>query len=494
MKTQTRKRTKMLALTALFAALVAAGAFIRIPIGTVPVTLQFVFANLAALLLGVKWGTLAIGLYIALGLVGVPIFTAGGGFTYVLQPTFGYLLGFLLGAFVAGLICYKGELSLARRLIASFANLVVVYAVGVLYLGLIMKFYMGQDVDAGAIVVSYGLVFLPMDSVWAVLSSLLAPRILPYIWGADSDVVRRLDPIDGYIAKISRGGSLSVRELKRLKRVRLARLCDAADRLTREYAPQFELCAIVNAKCGGCGEDCAFCAQSARAGLMPAGELIDGATYAEAYRAAEQAGIKAFSAVTSCVRLGEKDLSKLISYISECRDGKAERCASLGLLSEKELLALKEAGLDRYHNNLESSAKYFPKLCTTHTYAQKKETIKAAMSVGLKVCSGGIIGAGESMNDRISMALELRALGVTSVPVNILCPIKGTPLGDRKPLAYDEIRRTVAILRFALPYAHIRIAGGRASLPDKGEALFKGGANAAISGDYLTTSGVELGK
>ena len=98
------------------------------------------------------------------------------------------------------------------------------------------------------------------------------------------------------------------------------------------------------------------------------------------------------------------------------------------------------------------------------------------------------------MNDRISMASELRALGVTSVPVNILCPIKGTPLGDRKPLAYDEIRRTVAIFRFALPYAHIRIAGGRASLPDKGEALFKGGANAAISGDYLTTSGVELGK
>ena len=153
---------------------------------------------------------------------------------------------------------------------------------------------------------------------------------------------------------------------------------------------------------------------------------------------------------------------------------------------------LKECGVTRLHNNLEASAEYFPKLCTTHTHAQKLETVRAAKEAGLKVCSGGIIGAGESMNDRIKLALELREEGVYSVPVNVLMPRKGTPLENAKPLSYDEIRRTVAIFRFILPDVYIRPAAGRRELPDNGEKLFKGGANAAITGDFLTAKGVAV--
>ena len=234
MKETTLKRTKLIALIALFAALAAVGAFVKIPIGTVPVTLQFAFCNLAMLLLGWKWGTVSIAVYLVLGLVGVPIFTLGGGFGYVLQPTFGYLLGFCLGCFFGGLICSRGVNGFARRLCGSLVNLAIVYTVGVLYLGLIMKFYLGQDVDVAHIVVAYGLVFLPTDALWAALGTLAAPRILPYVWGRDSAEVKRLDPVDGYLKRIASGGALNERELRKLRHVRLPRLCDAARRLQCE--------------------------------------------------------------------------------------------------------------------------------------------------------------------------------------------------------------------------------------------------------------------
>ena len=240
MKETALKRTKLIALIALFAALAAVGAFVKIPIGTVPVTLQFAFCNLAMLLLGWKWGTVSIAVYLVLGLVGVPIFTLGGGFGYVLQPTFGYLLGFCLGCFAGGLICSRGVNGFVRRLCGSLVNLVVVYTVGVLYLGLIMKFHLGQDVDVAHIVVAYGLVFLPTDALWAALGTLAAPRILPYVWGRDSAEVKRIDPVDGYIRRISSGGALTVRELRRLRYVRLPRLCDAARRL--QCAAQAQRC------------------------------------------------------------------------------------------------------------------------------------------------------------------------------------------------------------------------------------------------------------
>ena len=144
------------------------------------------------------------------------------------------------------------------------------------------------------------------------------------------------------------------------------------------------------------------------------------------------------------------------------------------------------------HNNLESSRRYFADVCTTHSYDEKIQTIRAAQRAGLTVCSGGIVGLGETMEDRIDLALTLRELGIKSVPVNLLNPIAGTPYAQNERLSNEELRRIVAIFRFLLPNAFIRLAGGRGLLPDKGRSCFTSGANAAISGDMLTTSGITI--
>lgn len=166
----------------------------------------------------------------------------------------------------------------------------------------------------------------------------------------------------------------------------------------------------------------------------------------------------------------------------------------MGLLDEEQFKKLKAAGVVRIHNNLETSRSYFPKVCTSHTYDDKIETIKAAKRAGLEICSGGIIGIGESMEDRIDMALELRELEVQSVPVNMLDPIPGTPLGMMPVLKSEEVQRIIALFKFLLPKAYIRLAAGRDFLEDSGLSCFKAGSNAAITGDMLTVKGITVEK
>ena len=146
----------------------------------------------------------------------------------------------------------------------------------------------------------------------------------------------------------------------------------------------------------------------------------------------------------------------------------------------------------RYHNNLETSAGFFKNICTTHSQEDKIKAINSAQSAGLEICSGGIMGLGETMEDRIDMALQIRELNAVSVPINILNPIKNTPLENNKILTLNEVRRIVAIFRFALPDKYIKLAGGRGLLPDKGKSVFMSGANGAITGDMLTTSGITV--
>lgn len=165
-------------------------------------------------------------------------------------------------------------------------------------------------------------------------------------------------------------------------------------------------------------------------------------------------------------------------------------CVSLGLLNEQQFRKLKNAGVTRVHNNLETSRRNFPNICTTHTFDDKTEAIRAAQAAGLSVCSGGIMGLGETVEDRIDMAISLRDLNIKSVPVNMLNPIPGTPFENNEKLTEADMRRIVAVYRFILPTASIRLAGGRGLLPDKGKGCFVSGANAAISGDMLTTSGI----
>ena len=167
-------------------------------------------------------------------------------------------------------------------------------------------------------------------------------------------------------------------------------------------------------------------------------------------------------------------------------------CVSFGLLSEEQFSRVKKAGASRVHNNLETSRRNFPNVCTTHTFEDKVHAIKAAKAAGLSVCSGGIMGLGETEEDRIDMALTLRELGIKSVPINMLNPIPGTPYEGMVPLTVDDMRRIVAVYRFILPDAFIRLAGGRGLMKDKGEGCFRSGANAAISGDMLTTAGYTI--
>lgn len=272
----------------------------------------------------------------------------------------------------------------------------------------------------------------------------------------------------------------------------LTELCRCADAIRRNLCGNdFELCAIINGKSGKCSEDCKFCAQSCRYetdtksyGFIPAEDVAREAEFDFSR------GVERFSIVTAGRKLDGEDFSRSLEAFRVVQEkcGIA-LCASHGLLDEEQFRRLKSAGVSRYHCNIETSRRNFPAICTTHTFDEKIECIKAAQNSGLEVCSGGIIGMGESWDDRIDMAFTLAELGIRSVPVNILSPIKGTPLGESEVLSYDEILRTVAVFRFILPEAAIRLAGGRRSLPDGGRKAFLSGANAAITGDMLTTPG-----
>ncbi|MCI8798802.1 biotin synthase BioB [Acetatifactor muris] len=291
-------------------------------------------------------------------------------------------------------------------------------------------------------------------------------------------------------------GEISREEALLLAQMPLEELAEAAEEIRRKKCGQgFDLCTIVNGKCGRCSEDCKYCAQSAHYqakcteayGLLPTEKLLEGARHNEAK------GVLRYSVVTSGRNLSDREVEQVCESIRVIREEtNIQVCVSFGLLEEVQFRKIREAGASRVHCNLESSAGFFPKICTTHTYQEKINTLKAAKRAGLSVCSGGILGLGETMEDRIDMILTARELGVKSVPVNFLNPIPGTPLENRKPLTNEEARRCVALFRFLIPEASIRLAGGRGLLGDKGEACFRGGANAAISGDMLTTAGITV--
>ena len=200
-----------------------------------------------------------------------------------------------------------------------------------------------------------------------------------------------------------------------------------------------------------------------------------------------------FSIVTSGRGLSNKETAITCANYKAIADNcNIVLCASHGLLSNEQLKKLKAAGVSRIHCNLETSRSYFPNICTTHTYDDRINIIKAAQKIGFEICSGGIFGLGESWEDRIDMAFEIRKLGIKSIPVNILHAIKGTPLESNKPLSLAEVRRIVAVFRFILPDAVIRMAAGRGLMADKGRSIFLSGANACITGDMLTTAGVHV--
>lgn len=296
--------------------------------------------------------------------------------------------------------------------------------------------------------------------------------------------------------KISLGGEVTKEEAILLLEEPLEKLCSAANGICRKYSGNgFDICTIVNGKCGKCSEDCKYCAQSSHyhTALEESYPLLSNEELVKGAKSNADRGVLRYSIVTSGRRLSRNEVNELAESIKNIKEEvDIEICISLGLLDEDDFRILKEAGASRVHCNLESSERYFKEVCTTHTYAEKIETLKAAKRAGLSICSGGIMGLGETMEDRINMVLTARELGVKSIPVNFLNPIPGTPYENNKPLNIEEARRCVAIFRFLIPDGQIRLAGGRGLLGDKGRSCFESGANAAISGDMLTTAGITI--
>lgn len=295
--------------------------------------------------------------------------------------------------------------------------------------------------------------------------------------------------------EVLKGKKINKSEAMELYEQPLEELCSCADEIRRSFlSGQFDICCIINGKNGRCSENCRFCAQSSRylTGLKEYPLLSEENILAHAI-IAEKQGVRRFSIVTSGKRLSDGEVEKMCRAVKRIKNETGLLlCVSFGLLEEAQFKALKEAGVTRAHNNLESSRRYFPNICTTHTFDDKLKAIRAAQAAGLEVCSGGIMGLGETPGERVDLALTLRELGIKSVPVNMLNPIPGTPFEGLKKLTGEEMRRITAVFRFILPDAFIRLAGGRGLLDDHGRSCFCSGANAAISGDMLTTAGITV--
>jgi biotin synthase len=299
--------------------------------------------------------------------------------------------------------------------------------------------------------------------------------------------------------KILAGGVIKFQEAMKLAFIEeiedLEQLCNSANNIRYAFCGnEVDLCTIMNAKSGRCSEDCKFCAQSAH--YKTNAEVYDLVSKEVALNLAkenEAEGVNRFSLVTSGRGLTGNDFTKILDIYEELKkEVKMDLCASLGILGYNELLELSKRGVAMYHHNLETSREFYEEVCTTHSYDERIATINSAKEAGMTVCSGGIIGLGESFEDRVKLAFQLRDLEIKSIPVNILNPVKGTPLENSQSLSQEEILKTIAIFRLVNPKAFIRLAGGRNLIDEFGKSCFKAGANATITGNYLTTSGNKI--
>lgn len=297
--------------------------------------------------------------------------------------------------------------------------------------------------------------------------------------------------------KVMDGGEITEEEAKRLIRTKdedTMLLLAMADKIRQKFnGNAVDFCAILNARSGHCQENCKFCAQSGwyNTGakvyrLLPEEEILAAA------RKAKEAGAVRFSLVTSGRNQDNpNEFEEILHVVKRIREEVGiEVCCSLGLISGEQAKQLKEAGITRIHCNIETAPSYFPSICTTHTMKDKEDIISTAQQAGIRVCSGGIIGLGESPDQRVEMAFHLKKMHIDSIPLNILNPVKGTPFYTNDRLSPLEVLRTFAVFRFILPKALIRTAGGReVNLRSLQAYALTGGMNGIMVGGYLTTGG-----
>ncbi len=290
-------------------------------------------------------------------------------------------------------------------------------------------------------------------------------------------------------------------------------LAGAEDLRRRAFGDDVSLCAIINARSGRCQMDCHFCAQSGHYDSgAPTFPLLTHAQLRARLAMLAPFPIQRVGIVTSGGALAPEDVEQLVAFFTEMSgtgenaannerkgengdENESERwrgrlCASLGRLDAHALQRLREAGIVRYHHNLESSEAFYPRICSTQSWEQRRDTVTRAHVASMSVCCGGIFGLGESWEERISLALALKSMGVRHVPMNFLHPQAGTPLASQAPLCAAEALRIIAIFRHILPEATLRICGGaRLVLQERRPHIFAAGANALMVGDYLTTQG-----
>ncbi len=279
--------------------------------------------------------------------------------------------------------------------------------------------------------------------------------------------------------------------LIRHPRKRVRELLPGAEYLRENFFEnRISLCSILNARSGACSEDCAFCAQSRRSRAdIEEYPLVPWQNMIEAGRACISAGVDRYSIVTSGRGMGRGEVRKILPVL-ESLSPEIGMCASLGMVGGNDLERMKEAGLTRYHHNLEAAPEVFANICTTHSFEKRVETVRAAKKAGLSVCSGGVFGIGETDRHVADLGVLLRDLDVDAVPVNFLVPVPGTPLGDISPPSALRCLKVIAMLRFILPDKEIIVCGGRMeNLGELHPLIFQAGASRVMTGNYLTVRG-----
>lgn len=289
-------------------------------------------------------------------------------------------------------------------------------------------------------------------------------------------------------------------ELLKLYDMDLDELIEMSSKITKEnFKNEVEVCSIISARTGKCGENCKYCSQSIHnhADIVCHPLLSVEEVYQSALKAKEN-GATRFCIVTSGRSENGDDFNTILEMIKKVASiPDIHCCASLGLLNEEQIKQIKEAGVERFNHNINTSQNYHNEICTTHHFEDRIKTVKNIVKNGIEACTGVILGMGETKEDRVDMALSLAELNPKTVPINVLNPIKGTPLEDYSDkITEEDVIRTICIFRIAMPKAILRYAGGRnirLSLETQKLGL-KAGVNGLLAGDYLTTNGEEVQK
>lgn len=303
--------------------------------------------------------------------------------------------------------------------------------------------------------------------------------------------------IDDLKMKVMGGGAITFDEAMDLVEITdpeaIGYLSAAAREIQTKFHPkEATLCALINAKSYLCGENCAFCSQSVHYNTgIERFDLLEPEMIVRAAKKAEKFGADHFCVVTSGAEPSPDDFEKLIEIFRKLKEETSlEIDCSVGFLTGEQAARMRQAGVRRVNHNLQTSREFYPRIASTHSYDKRRETLKILRENGLEICAGGILGVGESREDRIKMAFELKEFEPECVPVNILNARPGTPLESRPRLEPAEVIKTIAVFRFVFPKANIKLAGGReANLGERQVDALQAGANGLIVGGYLTTQG-----